>query len=330
MKFSFLITFYNQEEFVDNCFETIKKIKIPTDFEMTVGDDGSIDKTREKLEYWKSHFGEDKFKIITSNRNDGVINITVRVSNLRKKLLKESSGDYILHLDGDDFYCDYDFIVDTINLVEKHPNISVIMFKYRMLDGNKIIEADTINLKEGLVDKKEYIRTRYVNSGACVLKRIKNERFNQMLDKTFFYTDNPMLIFNFCFGDVWHIPKNILNYRKSTNSMWNSMKQAQQLVNLFAIYENIVFLAEEFKNDIFYHYRKQLLYSYFIRKNMESKVGKEFLNEYKNYVLGYLGKTILNYNDASEEDKIETDKFIQEVRNFDPDLYEKMEKDASI
>jgi glycosyltransferase involved in cell wall biosynthesis len=130
MKFSFLITFYNQEEFVDNCFETIKKIKIPTDFEMIVGDDGSIDKTREKLEYWKSHFGEDKFKIITGNRNDGVINITVRVSNLRKKLLKESSGDYILHLDGDDFYCDYDFIVDTINLVEKHPNISVILFKY--------------------------------------------------------------------------------------------------------------------------------------------------------------------------------------------------------
>ena len=47
-------------------------------------------------------------------------------------------------------------------------------------------------------------------------------------------------------------------------------------------------------------------------------------------MLGYLGKAILNYNDASEEDKIETDKFIQEVRNFDPDLYEKMEKDASI
>ena len=63
---------------------------------------------------------------------------------------------------------------------------------------------------------------------------------------------------------------------------------------------------------------------------MESKVGKEFLNEYKNYVLGYLGKAILNYNDASEEDKIETDKFIQEVRNFDTDLYENMEKDASI
>ena len=47
------------------------KIKIHTDFEMVVGDDGSIDKTREKLEYWKSNFGEDKYKIITGYRNGG-------------------------------------------------------------------------------------------------------------------------------------------------------------------------------------------------------------------------------------------------------------------
>ena len=49
------------------------KIKIHTDFEMVVGDDGSIDKTREKLEYWKSNFGEDKYKIITGYRNGGEI-----------------------------------------------------------------------------------------------------------------------------------------------------------------------------------------------------------------------------------------------------------------
>ena len=50
----------------------------------------SSDKTREKLEYWKSYFGEDKFKMIIGNRNDGCNNGQVRVSNLRKKLLKES------------------------------------------------------------------------------------------------------------------------------------------------------------------------------------------------------------------------------------------------
>ena len=48
---------------------------------------------------------------------------------------------------------------------------------------------------------------------------------------------------------------------------------------------------------------------------MESKVGKEFLNEYKIYVLGYLGKAILNYNDASEEDKKRT-AFEEFVVNF--------------
>lgn len=324
-KFSFLITFYNLEKYVDNCMEHIKKINIPTNYEIIVGDDGSTDKTREKLEYWKIYFGEGKFKIITGNRNDGFNNIEVRVSNLKKRLLKESSGDYVLHLDGDDYYCDYDFIIDSINVIKKNPNVSVIMFKHQKFDGVNIIQANTINLKEGLVDKSLYIRSRYVNSGACVFKKIKSEKFNQMIEESFFYDDNNIIIFNLCFGDLWHIPKNILNYRISPNSMWNSMKEAQQTVNSFIVFCNLAFFAKEFEYDIYYHYKNAIFYSYFIRKNMEAKVGKDFLNKYKKYVKGTLVKTIIEYNNASEEDKEETDKIIQEIKKIDPELYKRME-----
>jgi hypothetical protein len=324
-KFSFLITFYNQDQFVDNCMECIKKLKIPTDYEIIAGNDGSTDKTKEKLENWKSYFGEEKFKIITANRNDGCITSHIRVSNLRKSLLKESSGDYLLYLDGDDFYCDSDFIVDSINLIKKNPNISVIMFKHQKFDGENITQADTIHLEEGLVDKSLYIRSNYVNSGACVFKRIKSKRFNQMIEKSHFYTDNIIIIYNLCFGDLWYVPKNILNYRISVNSMWNSMKEAQQILIMFIIFCNVAFFAKEFKDDIYYHYKDRIFYSYFIRKNMENIVGKEFLNKYIKYSTAPLVKTIIDYNNASEEDKEETDKIIQEIKNIYPDVYKNVE-----
>lgn len=324
-KFSFIVTFYNFEQYVDGCMESIKNIKIPTDYEILVGDDNSSDKTREKLEYWKSYFGDDKFKMIIGNRNDGCNNGQVRVSNLRKKLLKESTGDYVLYLDGDDCYCNTEFIIDSIELIKKNPNVSVFMFKYQKFDGENVIEADTINLEEGLVDKSLYLRTRYVHAGACVFKKIKNEKFDQIVEKSFFYDDNIIIIYNICFGDLYHVPKTILSYRVLTTSQWHSMKEVQQRVNMCVIFGGAAFLAKEFEYDIFYHYKDRIIYSYLIRKNMEAKIGKEFYNKHKNYALGPLGKTIMDYYNATEEEKEEAEKTMERIKKINPELYKKLE-----
>ena len=58
---------------------------------------------------------------------------------------------------------------------------------------------------------------------------------------------------------------------------------------------------------------------------MENIVGKEFLNKYIKYSTAPLVKTIIDYNNASEEDKEETDKIIQEIKNIYPDVYKNVE-----
>lgn len=330
-KISFLIAFYKQENYVDNCIECIKKVKMPPGYEMEIvaGDDGSPDKTGEKLANWKSQLGEDKFKIVTANRNDGENNTEVRVGKMRKRLLKESSGDYVLFLDGDDYYCDEDFVVEAFDVFQKNPNVTVVMFKHQIMDGDKVIQINSINIPEGLADKHYYVAKCYVHGGSCVFKRIRDEKFEQVVQKAFLYSDNTIILINMSFGDLWFINKSVLNYRKLTTSIWNSLKKMEQLVSTIISLENVSFLAKEFETDIFSHFGKPILSMYFIRKSIESQVGKEFLDKYRKCILGKLGKTILDYYNATDEDKKEAEKKIQEIRKFFPEYYEKLKSEST-
>ena len=50
MKVSFLVTYYNQQDYVEESMNSILNIKKEFDWEILVGDDGSTDGTLEKIE----------------------------------------------------------------------------------------------------------------------------------------------------------------------------------------------------------------------------------------------------------------------------------------
>lgn len=43
MKLSFLVTYYNQQEFVADSMRSVAELKKPCEYEVLVGDDGSVD-----------------------------------------------------------------------------------------------------------------------------------------------------------------------------------------------------------------------------------------------------------------------------------------------
>ena len=54
MKVSFLVTYYNQKEYVQQSLDSILAIEKPCEWEIIVGDDGSTDGTIERVnEYIK-------------------------------------------------------------------------------------------------------------------------------------------------------------------------------------------------------------------------------------------------------------------------------------
>mgnify|MGYP003302207392 CR=1 FL=1 len=71
-----------------------------------------------------------------------------KISLLKFKHLDFSH--YIIFLDGDDFYCDKDFVKDAINMFTQYSNISVFAFNFKYLHTNNTEEVFSQQMTEGI------------------------------------------------------------------------------------------------------------------------------------------------------------------------------------
>lgn len=131
MKFSIIIPVYNSEKYIDRCLNSVLT-QTYNNYEIIIINDGSTDNSEKILKKYESN---KKIKII-SQTNHGV-------SSSRNIGIKESTGDYILFLDSDDFY--ENDILETLKNNIKDEDI--IKFGYKDLKENKNTEAKTIIFK---------------------------------------------------------------------------------------------------------------------------------------------------------------------------------------
>lgn len=96
MRFSIVVTAYNVEKYIAECIESLKRQTL-SDFECIVIDDASTDETARVIA--ESIDGDSRFKAITLSQNSGP-------SVGRNTGMEHATGDFILFLDGDDFYSD--------------------------------------------------------------------------------------------------------------------------------------------------------------------------------------------------------------------------------
>jgi glycosyltransferase involved in cell wall biosynthesis len=94
-KISVCIVTYNQVGYIRQCVESILQQQVDCEFEVIVGDDCSTDGTREVLLALQQQYSE-QLKLVLHEKNVGPINNYFSVHNMAR-------GDYVSHLDGDDY-----------------------------------------------------------------------------------------------------------------------------------------------------------------------------------------------------------------------------------
>lgn len=133
---SVVITFYNSEQFVQECMEHVVNQTIGIEnIEVVALDNASTDSTLQKLKVWKEKY-PDNIKILHKKENSSKAGCKNR--NLG---VEAASGDYILFLDHDDHYEPEAFeVLD--GLVKDHPDLDYIeyAFNYTDIDGNVFYE----------------------------------------------------------------------------------------------------------------------------------------------------------------------------------------------
>lgn len=330
-KISFLVTYYNQEKYVDDSLRGIFKLNIPCDYEVLVGDDGSTDATIDKVNEWREKFC-GRLQLFRMDREaDQERDSVIRVSNLRRFLLKKSTGNYFCTLDGDDYYCDRDFIATALQAYEEHPEVSVVMFNYQMVYPDWI-QAAKSSLKEGRHDGGEYIGNCYKHAGCCVLRKYPEADYLQRISDALYYDDADIPIYNLGFGKLLYIDRVVYSYRQHSDSVWNHMSRAQQGILNVVGADNEIFLVPQFRNEILFRYRSDILYAYFRRKCPDKVIGKEFLDHYFSLCSvreGYMSRVLLDYENATEEQKDMVDEIASYLKEKDEAMYIRIETDCA-
>lgn len=112
---SVITTFYNAEKFIFQCLNSInQQIVDGFELEYVIVDDKSPDKTREHVEQFINVYGNKNimFRIIEPDENLGC-------GGARKFGIDNSTGNYLMFLDADDYYINRDFVYRAYNTIVK-------------------------------------------------------------------------------------------------------------------------------------------------------------------------------------------------------------------
>ena len=145
-KVSIITTFYNCENYILKCINSVwdQEISDNFDIEYILIDDHSEDKTHEIIDiFFKEYgqYGSCEYKIIKTPKNLGC-------GGARNFGIANSTGNYIMFLDADDYYINNDFVLRAYNMITEH-DADIIEFGIKYINQN--------GERENLVSNKTFV-----------------------------------------------------------------------------------------------------------------------------------------------------------------------------
>lgn len=116
LKVSILIPTYNQPQYIVQAVESALAQDYGN-FEVVVNDDSTNNETEKLLAIFTT---DHRFTYYKTAVNIG------RVANYRKLLYEYAKGDWVVMLDGDDYYTDSNYISKAIELIKKNDNVVLV------------------------------------------------------------------------------------------------------------------------------------------------------------------------------------------------------------
>lgn len=125
-KVSICVVTYNQEDYIEECLTSLVQQELPYDFEIIVGDDASTDRTPDIVRgLANKHPG--KIIPILHKKNVGVFENYISVHRAAK-------GDFVCHVDGDDYALPLK-IKNQCQFLEQNHDCSAVAHKVKILRG---------------------------------------------------------------------------------------------------------------------------------------------------------------------------------------------------
>lgn len=213
-KISIIVPIYKIERYLRQCIDSILAQTF-TDFELLLIDDGSPDgcpaicdeyaKKDSRIRVFHKHNGG-----LTSARNHGLDN---------------AKGDWIMHIDGDD-WIEPTYIEELYNAAIKNDaDIAICGFRFAYEDGSFVIEHPTIWDDDKSVSLNRYIASVWTTAWGSIHKSSLYHNNGVRSPKNITYCEDFHLMARICyFADkVVSIDRPLYNYRQQSSSIMHSL-----------------------------------------------------------------------------------------------------------
>lgn len=273
-KISLIVAAYNIEDYIERCIESLLNQTF-TDIEIVIVNDGSTDNTLKKIENVIKN--DNRVKLI-NKENKGVV-------EARRTGFINSTGDYILFIDGDDWLD----VRTCQKCYEKllEDNYDIVYYGYYMAyDDGKNIKVD-IDVKEDILKEKQFLRELLlVNVKGCMWTKLIRRSYlidnNIDFPKGIIYgEDLAMSVDIACYKPkVITINEQFYYYYQRENSITNSKltNQAFHIINALEYIKECMVkkkLFEDFIEEYNHLVYRNLFYSFITCNNEVNDVHKE-------------------------------------------------------
>lgn len=152
IKVTIMIPTYNQAAYLQQAIESALSQNYPN-LEIIVGDDASTDATNSIV----SKISDPRLTYVRNAINLG------RTGNYRNLLFNYASGDFVVNLDGDDYYIDPDFISDAVKLIYRYDNVIMVVARALTKEGDK--------------EQSSCMASNEIATGREILQRLPNSKY---------------------------------------------------------------------------------------------------------------------------------------------------------
>ena len=158
-KLSVCVVTYNQENYIRQCLQSLVDQVVDFRFEIIVGDDKSTDGTSKIVKEFSDNYPDLVFPIFHSE-NVGAVKNFVDVHDA-------TSGDYIAHVDGDDFALPGK-LQSQVDFLDRNPECSLVAHRMGILAGNEMRGTTRVNPK--MIDMDYLLRHHpcFLNSSTVI------------------------------------------------------------------------------------------------------------------------------------------------------------------
>lgn len=226
-KVSVVITTYNHEKYIAQCFDSILTQQGDFEMEIVVGNDCSTDRTGEIIEEYRlAH--PDLIRVLPNEKNVGI------TKNL-KRCLDACTGDFIAICEGDDYWTKPYKLQKQMEFLESHPDFSMcfsLLTLYYEQEDQYVLFEDQVTFPRDELTIHDLIPKNIIGNFSCCMYRMDVVR--RLSPKMFeFFTVDWM--FNMAcseMGKLGFLRETMSVYRKHTMGAWTGKPVLDQVAEL--------------------------------------------------------------------------------------------------